>query len=186
MSGNIKDQERVDALAEKLNVLLVIAIQNESPKPPEQRLDVLDSRFDQDEFHGYLKELHTHIVAKLLAPPIGDIPNLRPDITLQEHQMYAVSKAELAMSSQLKGEIEMFFSDDSMPPFRLARDRANVDDNFRYKIIVTSYHQVSAELGRLCQSFKVIWAYHKGRLPYEDLPKRPTVTLFSGVFNLRG
>lgn len=38
MSGNIKDQERVDALAEKLNALLVIVIEAESPKPPEQRL----------------------------------------------------------------------------------------------------------------------------------------------------
>jgi hypothetical protein len=125
MSGNIKDQERVDALAEKLNALLIIAIEAEYPKPPEQRLvwdkvlsdgnldsrswvvpprcssaiaetsqdnegdrasqasgsrftdsdddsdcddeteyqDVLDSRFDGDEFHGYLKELHTHIVS---------------------------------------------------------------------------------------------------------------------------
>lgn len=71
-----------------------------------------------------------------------------------------------------------------MPAFRLARDRADMDGIFRYKIIVTSYYQVSAELGRLRQSFKRIWAYQKGRLPYEDLPKRPTVTLLSGVFNL--
>jgi len=34
----MKDQERVDALAEKLNALLVIVIEAESPKPPEQRL----------------------------------------------------------------------------------------------------------------------------------------------------
>ena len=73
-----------------------------------------------------------------------------------------------------------------MPASRLARDRANADDIFRYKIIVTLYHQVSAELGRLQQSSKRMWAYHKGRLPYEDLPGRRTVTLLSGVFNLRG
>ncbi|RFN49403.1 global transactivator [Fusarium flagelliforme] len=240
MSGNIKDQECVDALAEKLNALLVIAIEAESPKPPEQRLvwdkvlsdgnldsrswvvpprrsnaiaetsqddkgdraseafgseftdsdddseyqDVLDSQFDEDEFHDYLKALHTRIVAKPRTQPDGDIPSLRPGITLQEHQISAVGKAELAMNSQLKGmilvdplvtplsccqqwmkEIKKFFNDDSMSAFRLARDRANVDDIFRYKIIVTSYRQVSAELGRLRQSPKRIWAYHKGRLP---------------------
>ncbi|KAJ4134791.1 hypothetical protein NW768_004394 [Fusarium equiseti] len=213
MSRDIKDQERVDVLAEKRNALLAIAIGAESPKPRSrdwyrttycptatQNLaddegrrasevsgrrftdsdgeteyqDVLGSRFDSMN-HDKLKELHTQIVAKLRAPPIGDIPNLRPGITPQKHQMYAVGKVELAMISQLKGmilldplvtplscfqqrmkEIKKFFNEDSMSAFRLARDRANVDAIFCYKIIATTYHQVSAELGSYRQSYKRI------------------------------
>ncbi|RBR19864.1 uncharacterized protein FIESC28_05470 [Fusarium coffeatum] len=187
-------------------------------------------QFNEEKFLLFLKRLHPHIVAKLRAPPIGDIPDLRPGITLQEHQKHAVGKAEFAMNSQFKGmilgdppglgktlsalsiiartshvgcgpsiivapfsccqhwmeEIKKFFNDDSMPAFCLAYENATVHEIFRYKIIVTSYEQVSAELSRLRRFSKGMMAYHKGRLAKEDLPKRPTVTLLSGIFGLPG
>ncbi|KAH7179551.1 P-loop containing nucleoside triphosphate hydrolase protein [Fusarium flagelliforme] len=182
--------------------------------------------FNDKQFVLYLRGLHHRIVDKLRAPPIGDIPNLRPGITLQEHQKHAVGKAEWAMKSEFKGmilgdppglgktlsalsmiarashirggpsiivapssccqqwmgEIKKFFNDDSMPTLCLVDEKTPEHQLFRYKIIVTSYNQVSAEYERLGLFSRAVQDCIEGRLAYYDLPKRPTVTLLSEDF----
>ncbi|KEY66819.1 hypothetical protein S7711_09502 [Stachybotrys chartarum IBT 7711] len=55
---------------------------------------------------------------------------------------------------------------------------------FKYTAVVASYHHVAAELGRLTRFVQRIDAVRKGKSRH--LPKRPTVALLSGIWEMEG
>ncbi|XEU99122.1 hypothetical protein FSHL1_004409 [Fusarium sambucinum] len=185
----------------------------------------LEPFFNDQEFVEYLERLHTQILSRWRTPIISDIPNLRPNIHLQAHQIHAVSKAGWAIDSRFKGmiladppglgktlsalamisrfnsigdgpsviiaplsccqqwmeEINKFFQDGTMPAICLANHKTTVNRLYEYKIVITSYNQVSAEFARLQRYTRALEGYAKGRIKLDDLPKRPNVTLLSSI-----
>ncbi|RGP75402.1 global transactivator [Fusarium sporotrichioides] len=148
--------------------------------------DKCDPLFDEKEFISYLEGLHEQIVAKWSAPPIGDIPNLRPNAELKEHQKHAVGKAEWAMRSQFKG---MILGD---PPglgktlSALSMIARLSSDGNGPSIILTPLS--------CCQHWmeEINKFFQDGTMPavclvdFKVIPKRPDVTLLSRVWVMEG
>ncbi|KAF5530264.1 global transactivator [Fusarium mexicanum] len=81
-------------------------------------------------------------------------------------------------------EIQKYFEDDFLPAFLLTGEQVSPVQLYKYKVIVTSYHQVSAELGRIQNYYSLLKAARSGSIQVSDYPARPNLCLLSGMSEL--
>nr|RBQ98575.1 hypothetical protein FVER53263_20036 [Fusarium verticillioides] len=77
-------------------------------------------------------------------------------------------------------EIDGFFGQDQMPSICLLGEALTPTDLWKYKVVVTSYSNVAAEVTRVHKFIRGIEAYNQGKATQP--PKRPMLVLLSGIF----
>ncbi|KAG9503677.1 hypothetical protein J7337_003628 [Fusarium musae] len=76
-------------------------------------------------------------------------------------------------------EIDSFFGQDQMPSICLLGEALTPKDLWKYKVVVTSYSNVAAEVTRVHKFIRGIEAYNQGKATQP--PKRPMLVLLSGI-----
>ncbi|KAF5603649.1 global transactivator [Fusarium pseudocircinatum] len=87
--------------------------------------------------------------------------------------------APLSCCNQWMAEIERFFGQDQMPAVCLVGKTLSPTDLWKYKVVVTSYSYLSAEVTRRHKFLSGIDDYKKGIITQP--PKRPNLVLLSGI-----
>ncbi|KAF5530049.1 global transactivator [Fusarium mexicanum] len=87
--------------------------------------------------------------------------------------------ASLSCCRQWMAEIDRFFGKDQMPAICLVGETLSPLDLYKYKVVVTSYSYVSAEVTRTHNFLIGIQDYKRGVITQP--PKRPMLVLLSGI-----
>lgn len=73
---------------------------------------------------------------------------------------------------------------DFLPALLLAGEQVSPIQLYKYKVIVASYHQVSAELGTIQRYYSLLRGARSGSIERSEYPARPSLCLLSGIFGL--
>ncbi|RKK98132.1 hypothetical protein BFJ68_g9281 [Fusarium oxysporum] len=87
--------------------------------------------------------------------------------------------APISCCRQWMAEIDNFFGQDQMPSICLLGEALTPTDLWKYKVVVTSYSNVAAEVTRVHKFIRGVDAYNQGKAAQP--PKRPMLVLLSGM-----
>ncbi|KAM0327376.1 hypothetical protein ACHAPQ_007392 [Fusarium lateritium] len=97
----------------------------------------------------------------------------------------AIVVAPPSCVTQWKQEVHRFFGN-SMPCISLLAEQATPVQLHQYRIVITSYHQIAAELGRKERYLAAVVEYDAQNPGSKTRPKRPSLTILSGILEQQG
>ncbi|KAH6950646.1 P-loop containing nucleoside triphosphate hydrolase protein [Fusarium avenaceum] len=89
--------------------------------------------------------------------------------------------APTSCANQWKQEVHRFFGN-YMPCISLLTEEATPVQLHQYRIVITSYHQIAAELGRKERCLAAVADYETQEPGSQSPPKRPSLTILSSIF----